>query len=158
GRSDRAFGNAYHGQQRNCIFGFVCRQYGGRLLCRDRNHFGQSTGRDVHPYQRSWASERARCQRSARHRHRRGHAYPYRYRPGRLRQHATNYTGTVASTTTDPGVGLPATFTFTTANQGTASFPLTFDVSGTLMVTVTDTVDPTLTAQATVDVLPGNAT
>jgi hypothetical protein len=50
---------------------------------------------------------------------------------------ATGYSGTVLFTSSDPAASLPTNATFTTANQGTETFALTFETAGTQSVTVT---------------------
>jgi hypothetical protein len=50
---------------------------------------------------------------------------------------ATGYTGTVVFSSTDAAASLPTNAVFTTANQGTESFSLTFETAGTQSVTVT---------------------
>jgi hypothetical protein len=55
---------------------------------------------------------------------------------------ATNYSGTIALTSTDPAATLPANFTLT---SGTATRPVSFGTTGTQTVTATDTVRSSLT-------------
>ena len=59
---------------------------------------------------------------------------------------ATGYTGTVALTSSDPQAVLPSSFTFTAADAGTHSFPVTLDTAGTQSITATDPVTPSLSA------------
>jgi Ca2+-binding RTX toxin-like protein len=51
----------------------------------------------------------------------------------------TGYTGTVHFTSSDPQAGLPADYTFTAADHGTYSFPVTLKTAGTYAIAVTDT-------------------
>ena len=55
---------------------------------------------------------------------------------------ATGYTGTVGFTSTDPGAGLPGSYTFTAGDAGTRLFTVYFSktVTGLEAVTATDTV------------------
>ncbi len=73
----------------------------------------------------------------------------------------TNYQGTLTFSTTDPdpGVVLPANYTFTAADAGIHTF-----VGGFILITVgdqtltaTDRADVTITGSATVQVNPGPA-
>jgi hypothetical protein len=72
---------------------------------------------------------------------------------------AVGYQGTVTfgSTDTDPGVVLPASYTFTAADQGVHTFVggCTLITVGNQTLTATDTSDPTITGTATVTVNPG---
>ncbi len=69
---------------------------------------------------------------------------------------ATGYVGTVSFTTSDtgPGVVLPGNYTFGLADKGSHTFTngVTLVTLGNQTVTVTDTVEPTLTSTATVNV------
>ncbi len=60
---------------------------------------------------------------------------------------ATSYAGTVHFTSTDPGAVLPADYTFIAADAGTRNFPggVRFATAGNQRVTVTDTVNATVT-------------
>jgi hypothetical protein len=58
----------------------------------------------------------------------------------------TGYTGTVHFTSTDPNATLPANYTFTTSNAGTATFNATFLSGGSEAIIATDTFNPNLTA------------
>jgi Domain of unknown function (DUF4082) len=51
---------------------------------------------------------------------------------------ATGYTGTVVFTSSDAAAGLPASHTFTTANQGVYSSSVTFNTAGTQTLTASD--------------------
>jgi hypothetical protein len=74
-------------------------------------------------------------------------------------QPAYGYTGTVtfASTDPDPGVVLPADYTFTPDDQGTHTFSggVTLVTPGDQTITATDTSDATITGSATVTVTGG---
>jgi hypothetical protein len=82
-----------------------------------------------------------------------------------FRQAAVGYTGTVTFSTTDPGPGvvLPADYTYTPADGGTHTFTdtgrgeTTLITAGDQLLTVTDTVDDTITGSATVSVDAGNS-
>lgn len=50
----------------------------------------------------------------------------------------TGYTGTISFTSTDPRAHLPSNFTFTTADAGKHSFPVTFETAGSQTVTAKD--------------------
>jgi hypothetical protein len=64
------------------------------------------------------------------------------------------YAGTVHFTSSDNagGVVLPSDFTFTSSNQGTASFSATLQSTGTQTITATDTVNSAITATASINV------
>lgn len=66
------------------------------------------------------------------------------------------YRGRVHFTSTDPQATLPADYTFTSADRGTHTFTngAIFVTAGTQTVTATDTVTPSLTSAATVNVGP----
>jgi hypothetical protein len=70
-----------------------------------------------------------------------------------------NYTGTVTFSTSDPdpGVVLPADYTFTADDAGTVTFSggVTLMTPGDQTITATDTVDDTITGDATVTVTDG---
>jgi hypothetical protein len=76
---------------------------------------------------------------------------------------AVGYTDTVTFSTSDPdpGVVLPADYTFTAADAGSHSFSntglgeITLITPGDQMITVTDTADNTITGSVTVTVDPG---
>jgi hypothetical protein len=80
-------------------------------------------------------------------------------------QTAVGYTGTVTFSTTDPdpGVVLPANYTFMLADGGSHTFPdtglgeTTLITPGDQMLTVMDMADNTITGSATVTVTTGNA-
>jgi hypothetical protein len=72
-------------------------------------------------------------------------------------QTAVGYTGTVTFSTTDPdpGVVLPAAYTFTTADAGTHPFSATLNTAGTQTITATETATATITgAQSGITVSP----
>jgi hypothetical protein len=58
---------------------------------------------------------------------------------------ATNYTGTVHFTSSDDRAALPIDYTFTAGDGGVHTFSATFQSFGIQSLTVTDTLDPTLT-------------
>jgi hypothetical protein len=72
---------------------------------------------------------------------------------------AVGYVGTMtfSATDADPGVVLPADYTFTAGDQGMHTFVggFTLITVGNQTVTATDTADPTITGNATVTVNPG---
>jgi hypothetical protein len=78
---------------------------------------------------------------------------------------AVGYTGTLTFSTTDRGAGvvLPADYTFTLDDGGTHTFAdtgmgeITLVTSGDQMLTVTDTVDDTLTGSASITVEPSGS-
>jgi hypothetical protein len=77
-------------------------------------------------------------------------------------QRAVGYTGTVTFSTTDtnPGVVLPADYTFTTGSggdNGQHTFSVTLSTAGSQMVTATDTVTNSITGTAPVTVTPAAA-
>jgi hypothetical protein len=55
------------------------------------------------------------------------------------------YTGTVHFTSTDQAAGLPADYTFTTADAGTHTFSATLTTAGTQSITATDTANSGIT-------------
>jgi DNA-binding beta-propeller fold protein YncE len=59
---------------------------------------------------------------------------------------ATDYRGTVHFSATDLLPGLPADYTFTAADEGVHTFPVTLNTAGVAALTVADVADPTLTA------------
>jgi hypothetical protein len=63
---------------------------------------------------------------------------------------------TFRSSDTDPGVVLPASYTFTAADQGMHTFSggCTLITAGNQTLTATDTADPTITGTVTVTVNP----
>ena len=65
----------------------------------------------------------------------------------------TGYTGTVDFTASGQA-GLPATYTFTPADQGTRVFTVTLKTAGFQTVSVRDTATQTLTGSASVTVIP----
>ena len=69
---------------------------------------------------------------------------------------ATGYTGTVHFTSTDGSATLPLDYTFTAGDNGTHTFPAGFILrtAGSHVVTVTDTVSPTITGSDGVTVGP----
>ena len=72
---------------------------------------------------------------------------------------AFSYQGTVtfSTTDTDPGVVLPANYTFTAADQGVHTFSggCTLITAGNQSLTATDTSNSTITGTATLTVNPG---
>jgi hypothetical protein len=67
------------------------------------------------------------------------------------------YRGTVVLTSTDAQAVLPAQYTFTAADKGVHSFPVTLKTSGSQQVTATDTASSAYTGSQTVTVSPGPA-
>lgn len=65
----------------------------------------------------------------------------------------TNYTGTVAITSSDSAATLPASYTFTAADRGVKSFTVTLATAGSQTITATDTATSTLLGTTTVTVL-----
>ena len=65
---------------------------------------------------------------------------------------ATGYVGTVHFTSTDGQAVLPADYTFTAADQGKHNFLVTFKTAGSQSLSVTDTANGVLKANATVNV------
>jgi len=65
-----------------------------------------------------------------------------------------SYVGTIHFTSSDAasGVVLPANFTFTPSDQGTATFSATLETAGTQTITATDTVNSAITASASTTV------
>jgi subtilisin family serine protease len=59
---------------------------------------------------------------------------------------ATGYVGTLAFSSSDGRAVLPAHYTFTAADAGTHTFPVTLETAGTQSITATDTVNANLTA------------
>jgi hypothetical protein len=71
---------------------------------------------------------------------------------------ATNYVGTLRFSSTDGTAVLPADTTFTAADAGQKSFPaVSLRRAGTQRVTVTDSVNPAVTASVDVQVVAGDA-
>jgi hypothetical protein len=71
---------------------------------------------------------------------------------------ATDYTGTVTFTSSDPQAALPGDYPFTAADRGSHVFALVLRTAGAQSVTATDTSGPTVTGtQGGVTVLPGAA-
>jgi hypothetical protein len=68
----------------------------------------------------------------------------------RLGNIATNYRGTVHFTNTDAAADLPADYTFTAADNGVHTFPVTLRRAGSHTLTVTDTAKPSLAGSAAV--------
>jgi hypothetical protein len=62
------------------------------------------------------------------------------------------YTGTVHFTSTDSQPGLPANYTFTSADSGSHTFSVTLKTAGSQTLTVTDTSNGSITGAATVTV------
>jgi hypothetical protein len=69
----------------------------------------------------------------------------------------SGYTGTVHFTATDPQAGLPADYPFSGADAGQHVFSVTLKTAGPRSVTVTDTLNPSLTAGAAATVSPAAA-
>lgn len=59
---------------------------------------------------------------------------------------ATNYTGTLAFSSTDPQAGLPANYTFTSADKGQKTFVVSLKTAGSQDVSVVDTTNNTIGA------------
>ncbi len=57
----------------------------------------------------------------------------------------TGYLGTISFSSSDVQAGLPATFTFTAADEGTYTFPVTLRTAGSQSITATDAVTPSIT-------------
>ncbi|MDR3632767.1 MAG: DUF4082 domain-containing protein [Isosphaeraceae bacterium] len=70
----------------------------------------------------------------------------------------TGYAGTVKFTSSDVQAGLPASFTFTAADDGTYTFPVTLKTAGSQSVTVTDTASGHFATQSGITVSPAAAT
>jgi hypothetical protein len=71
---------------------------------------------------------------------------------------STVYTGTIRVATTDPQAPLTY-YSFSAANAGVITIPVTFKTAGTQSITVSDYVDPAVTVtQASIQVSPGAAT
>jgi hypothetical protein len=68
------------------------------------------------------------------------------------------YLGTVKLAGSDPFATLPAAYTFTAADAGVHSLPVTFSTAGTATVTATDAANAALTGRASVTVQPQVAT
>jgi hypothetical protein len=67
---------------------------------------------------------------------------------------ATNYTGTIHFSSTDPKAKLPANYTFTAADQGVHTFTgVVLRTKGKQTITITDTLNSALSAYVIVDVL-----
>src|SRR5262249_28322550 len=66
---------------------------------------------------------------------------------------ATDYTGTVHFTSSDPKAELPADSTFATADKGAHSFTVTLHTAGSETVTAADAADSSITNSAAVSVL-----
>jgi fibronectin type 3 domain-containing protein len=61
----------------------------------------------------------------------------------------TNYTGTVHFTSSDPQAVLPANYTFRGGDQGVHTFRVTLKTAGSQSLTITDTVNSSLTGKET---------
>jgi uncharacterized delta-60 repeat protein len=59
---------------------------------------------------------------------------------------ATGYAGTVAFSSDEPAAGLPPDYAFQPGDQGTQTFQVTLFTPGTHRVSVTDTLDPSLSS------------
>src|SRR5262249_17960336 len=64
----------------------------------------------------------------------------------------TNYLGTLHFTSSDSKAGLPADYTFTTADQGKHSFQITLKTTGSQTLSVTDKNNSSLKASASIAV------
>ncbi|WP_224248102.1 Ig-like domain-containing protein [Hyalangium gracile] len=71
---------------------------------------------------------------------------------------ATNYRGTVRFASTAPGAVLPPDYTFTAADNGAKTFPVTLNQVGTWEVRAADSEEPALVASVPVTVVLGPAT
>jgi hypothetical protein len=69
-----------------------------------------------------------------------------------------NYFGTVHFSNTAGLAGLPADYTFTSADAGVASFSVTLNTVGNQTLSIVDTVNPLLNASATVSVKAASTT
>ncbi len=67
---------------------------------------------------------------------------------------ATGYRGTASFSSSDPLAALPDDYTFTAADNGTHTFPVTLHTAHNQTVVVHDTADPTITGSTTVTVAP----
>ncbi len=65
----------------------------------------------------------------------------------------TGYAGTVSFGSSDQQAGLPASYTFTTADQGSHTFTVNLDTTGSQSIIATDSADA-ISSQATVQVTP----
>ncbi|MGN6726332.1 MAG: NPCBM/NEW2 domain-containing protein [Tepidisphaeraceae bacterium] len=65
---------------------------------------------------------------------------------------ATGYLGTLLFSSSDRSALLPASYTFTAADQGTKAFKVTFKTRGTQSMTVTDKSNSSLTASSSIKV------
>jgi hypothetical protein len=70
---------------------------------------------------------------------------------------ASAYTGTVHFSSTDAQAGLPADYTFTSADAGAHLFSVTLKTAGSQTVTASDTVTSSLTGNQTVTISAGAA-
>jgi hypothetical protein len=69
----------------------------------------------------------------------------------------TGYTGTVHFSSSDPQAVLPANYTFTAADQGVYTFPVTLETAGTQSITVADTSSGILGSESGITVNPAAA-
>jgi hypothetical protein len=67
---------------------------------------------------------------------------------------ATDYTGTLQLTSSDPAAVLPGSYTFTTVDGGQHTFTVKLQTAGTPSILAADTAGGILTASATVSVVP----
>jgi hypothetical protein len=67
------------------------------------------------------------------------------------------YQGTVTFSSSDSQAGLPADYTFTAADHGVHSFPVTLATASDQTLTATDTINNSITGSATVTVTPAAA-
>src|SRR5262249_41722683 len=70
---------------------------------------------------------------------------------------ATGYTGTVIFTRSDPQATLPASYTFTAADNGTHTFDVALRTAGTQSIKATDTLGEIIGAQTGIVVNPAAA-
>ena len=71
---------------------------------------------------------------------------------------ATGYLGTIHMTSSDAQAGLPANYTFTSADDGSHTFTVTLKTSGSQSITATDTATPAVTGTLSgINVSPGAA-
>ena len=66
----------------------------------------------------------------------------------------SGYTGTITFTSSDGSATLPDDYTYVSDDQGSQTFDVTLDTTGTQTITATDTDDDTILGQATVTIAP----
>ncbi len=64
----------------------------------------------------------------------------------------TGYTGTIHIASSDGAASLPSTYTFTSADQGSHTFSVTFGTTGNQSITATDSSTPAITGTASISV------